>query len=100
MRRNTCPRCRAENLPNAVACVTCGGVLHLKRADPAASIDAADDAWIPPMPVRPVAPRSSLSSPAISGRAAAAEVEYEPIPRRPDLGRDLQADAHRETSRV
>lgn len=79
VRRNPCPRCRAENLSTAIACVTCGVRMRVERTDRTASTDAINEAWIPAMPVRPVAPRDV--------RPGSADAPRGSIPPRPDLGR-------------
>ena len=89
MPRNTCPGCRAENLSTALVCVTCSADMPPARSD-GSRADAAGtsgDAWIPPMPVRPVSPRATASDASLLRRGARALASNEAIPQRPDLGR-------------
>jgi hypothetical protein len=89
MPRNTCPGCRAENLSTALVCVTCSADMPPARGD-GSSADAAgasDEAWIPPMPVRPVSPRATASNASLFRRRAIAPASDEAIPQRPDVER-------------
>jgi hypothetical protein len=77
MPRNTCTTCRAENLVTAVVCVACGTIFDDRRA--AGPSAAAEAAWTPPMPVRPVAERRH--APALS---IVRDRDDASIPPRPD----------------
>ena len=79
MPRNTCTTCRAENLVTAVVCVACGTIFEDPRAAAAGSTITSGDAWVPPMPVRPVTTRDH--APALS---IIRERDEASIPPRPD----------------
>jgi hypothetical protein len=82
MSRNSCLACRAENLPNAIACVTCGTPLFGAARG---AWSPTDDDWVPPMPVDAVvARRASAARPGADGDASAEGVAVPPRPDRDD----------------
>jgi hypothetical protein len=92
MQRNTCPGCRAENLATAIICVTCGQSMRPPPAPTGSSTVTVAEEWIPPMPVRAIAPRNTRMLRA--GTRTRPDVDAEPtgpsplrraIPPRPDV---------------
>jgi hypothetical protein len=90
MLRNTCPGCRAENLATAIVCVACGQAMRPPAAPGASSTVTVAEEWIPPMPVRAVAPGTPEvlrvgTRPDLDAAPTGAPPLRAATPRRPDV---------------